>query len=151
LSRLSLQFAVRQCRTQLQKAIAPVLQRQAASQQSEDPILEEAESEKRKLGAQYEVAERGKPVLNDEPVTVEDVIHAFINEKKGGKAAQNTLANHELTSSRLEDFCTAKNIYFLNQITLEYLSALESDLGSVLQVGTCTSQQSITSSSVFSL
>lgn len=62
-------------------------------------------------------------MLNDEPVTVEEAIHAFINEKKGGKAAQNTWANHELTSGRLEDFRTAKNIYFLNQITLEHLSA----------------------------
>lgn len=81
-----------------------------------------AEGEKRKLEAQYEAAEMGKPVRSDEPVTVEQAIHAFINEKKGGKAAQNTLAKYELTLSRLEDFCTAKNIYFLNQITLEHLS-----------------------------
>ena len=81
-----------------------------------------AESEKRRLEAQYEAAELGKPVRSDEPVTVEQSIAAFLNEKRGGQAAQNTLAKYELTLSRLQDFCIAKDIYFLNQITLEHLS-----------------------------
>lgn len=68
-----------------------------------------AEEEKRRLEAQFEAAALRKPIQDDQPVSIEQAIEAFTNEKIGAKASQNTLGKYKLTLSRLQDFCTARS------------------------------------------
>ena len=89
-----------------------------------------AEKGKRELELQYQAAMSGESIQNDRPVDIEQAIRAFINEKTGGQAAPDTLSKYRLTLNRLQDFCTAQGLYFVREISLEYLSGWRATWGS---------------------
>lgn len=81
-----------------------------------------AERAKRTLEMQYESAVADKLAQNDEPVTIEQAVAAFLADKTGAQTADNTISKYKLTLSRLQGFCTAEGLFFVPEITLEHLS-----------------------------
>ena len=81
-----------------------------------------AERAKRALEMQYETALAGEPAKDDEPVTIEQAVAAFLADKTGAQAADNTISKYKLTLSRLQAFSTAQGLFFVREITLEHLS-----------------------------
>ena len=81
-----------------------------------------AERAKRALEMQYETAVAGESAKNDEPVTIEQAVAAFLADKTGARASDNTISKYKLTLTRLQDFCTSEGLFFIREITLEHLS-----------------------------
>ena len=88
-----------------------------------------AERAKRELELKYEDAQLGKPIADDKPATVEEAIHAFLAEKRGGQAALGTLAKYKLTLCRLQEFCDRLNLLFIRELRLEHLSSWREEWG----------------------
>lgn len=81
-----------------------------------------AERAKRERELQYEAAQLGRPVADNKPVTVERAIQVFLADKIGAKTGGSTVSKYKLTLSRLQDFFSQQNIYFLSEIKLAHLS-----------------------------
>jgi site-specific recombinase XerD len=56
------------------------------------------------------------------PTTVPDAIALFLDSKRGGRMAANTLYKYSLTLSRLQAFCDAGDIFHIKDITLSGLT-----------------------------
>ena len=57
----------------------------------------------------------------------------FRSEKTGGMKSKNTVGKYRLTLRRFQDFCTARGILFLREVTLEHLSGWRAGWGSFYQ------------------
>ena len=83
---------------------------------------QQAERAKRELEMQFDAAESKRPIEPNLATTVEQAIEAFLAEKTGGMKSKNTIGKYRLTLQRFQDFCTARGILFLREVTLEHLS-----------------------------
>ncbi len=91
---------------------------------------EAAERAKRELELKYEAAQLGKPISDDQPATIEEANQAFLKDKRGGGAAQSTIAKYNLTLSRFQAFCDRHNLHFVREVRLEHLSAWRAEWAS---------------------
>jgi len=88
---------------------------------------EQAERNKRQLEARLDVQLTVEPLAADEPKTVEYATAAFLKEKLGGKAAENTLGKYRLTLSRLQKFCDRNDLFLIRDLKLAHLSSWRSE------------------------